>query len=271
MRRVIAPVAALAVLLLSAAPALADGGGGNGSASAGAGGITVSVGTDGSPGKSGGGGAPTPDPSCGLVYVDGHDMPSLVDNSTQGYWVINTCTLGTDPKALQWVPTTPGGPQPVASVVAETALSKAAWPTIKLTFNPSKDRLLVNFPTWLHVGSGWRTITATASVAGVSATVNAKPEWVRWDMGDGAVVTCHSAGTAYDPNLPWQTNLDRRDCGHTYASSSASQPASEFQVRVTIHYGVTWTTTTGGGGSLGSYDRSASTSAVVGQVESLEN
>lgn len=261
-----------ATIVATTPAAFAGGGGGNGDAGArvGAGGVIVTVGTPGSPGKPGGGSGSSPAPSCGLEYIDGKGLPSLVDNSTQGHWVIDTC-LGLAPGSLRWVPTTPGGPAPIPSVLAKTALSKAAWPTIKVDFNPSPDRLLVNFPTWLHLTSGWRSITASASEAGVSATVTAKPESVQWEMGDGATVICHSAGTSYDARLTWQANLTARDCGYTYTTSSSGAAGSRYSVTVTVHYAVTWTSNAGGGGSLGGYDRNATTTVAVGQIESLEN
>ena len=273
MHRLLAPATTFLVASLLGTPAAVAGGSdGNGSAGVGSGGITVTVGTPGSPGSSGGGGDSSPPPPCGLVYISGTDMPSLIDDSTQGYWIIDTCKLNAlDPKSMTWVPTTPGSAPPVASIVAQTALSKAAWPTIAVSFNPSPDRLLVRFPIWLHLSSGWKHVTASATIAGITATVTAKPESATWTMGDGTTITCHSAGTAYDANQSWSTNVVRRDCGYTYTSSSAAQSNGRFRVKVTVHYGVTWTSNFGGGGSLGGYDRSASTSVAVGQVQSLEN
>ena len=261
-----------ATIAATAPAAFAGGGGGNGDAGAGvgAGGVTVTVGPPGSPGKPGGGGGSSAVPSCGPQYIDGKGLPSLVDNSTQGHWVIDTC-LGLAPGSLRWIPTTQGGPAPIPSVLAKTALSNAAWPTIKGDFNPSPDRLLVNFPTWLHLTSGWRFITASASEAGVSATVTAKPESVHWEMGDGATVTCHSAGTAYDAHRSWQANLTTRDCGYRYTTSSSGSAGGRYSVTVTVHYAVTWTSNAGGGGSLGGYARNATTTVAVGQIESLEN
>ena len=267
-------LAVMTVTIGATAPAAyAGSGGGNGDTGAdvGTGGVTVSVGTPGSPGKPSGGGGSGPAPSCRLEYIGGKELPSFVDNSTQGYWVVDTCKFGLEPGGMTWVPTTPGGPAPIPSVLAKTALSKAAWPAIKVKFDPSPDRLLVNFPTWLHLTSGWESITASASVAGTSATVTAKPESAFWEMGDGKTVTCRSAGTAYDAHLSWQANLTARDCGYAYPTSSARAADGRYLVAVTVHYAVTWTSNAGAGGSLGGYDRSATTTVAVGQIESLEN
>jgi hypothetical protein len=270
--RLVAPGAAFLVASLLGTPlALAGGSGGNGDAGVDSSGITVTVGTPGSPGHPGGGGEPST-PSCGLVYISGADMPSLVDSSTEGYWIIDTCKINAlDPTSMTWVPTTPGSSPAVASVVAQKALGRAEWPTIKVTFDPSPDRLLVRFPIWLHLSSGWQQVKASATVGGVTATVTAKPESVTWEMGDGKSLTCHSAGTSYDANLSWSANLSRRDCGYSYTSSSAAQTGGRYKTKVTVHYGVTWTSNFGGGGSLGGYDRSATTAVAVGQVQSLEN
>lgn len=277
MRRVGIPMSALCLLgagLVATPSAWAGASGGNGTAGAGVDdtGITTTVGVGGSEGPStsgsGGGAVPT---TCGLVYIDGTDVPSLVDDSTQGYWIVDTCKLGSDPGALTWVPTTPGGPAPAPSIVAQTALSKAQWPTITVKLNPPAERMLVNFPAWLSIASGWQTIRASASTAGIRATVTARPEWVRWKMGDGHSVTCRSAGTAYDAQLSWSSNLARRDCGYTYSQSSVHSASSHFRVTVTVHYEVSWTSTTGAGGSLGGYDRNDVVSVAVGQLETLEN
>lgn len=276
MRRHVAWTLALVAVLTGAVPALADGGGGNGDAAAsvGAGGVTVKVGSPGSPPQPGAGeaGSSAPPPSCPPVYIAGAELPYLAGNTTQGTWVVYPCLLKLGaPSAVTWVPATQGTPTPIAAIAAQAALSGAAWPAVALSFNPPPGRLLVNFPTWLHLSSGWQEITATASLAGISATVTAKPQWVRWDMGDGGAVTCRSAGTAYDAHLSWQANLDRRDCGYTYTESSAGQAAGRFHVTVVIHYEVTWASTSGAAGSLGGYDRSASTWVAVGQVQSLED
>jgi hypothetical protein len=91
-------------------------------------------------------------------------------------------------------------------------------------------------------------------------------------MGDGRTVTCHGPGTAYDPASSWSVNLGRRDCSHTYMRSSAQSPGARFAVTVTIRYAVTWTTSgVGGGGSLGTEERTTTFPVSVGQLKSLDD
>jgi hypothetical protein len=290
LRASVALIALILTIGVANPSAFAGGGDGNGTTGAGvgAGGVTVRVGTPGNgdgglgdvtgkvgtpgsaPMSSGGDGGPAVR-SCGLQYAAGSAPLNPGGSSTQGYWVLDTCVVGIDPVAMKWVPTALGSRAPSGALVAQSALSGALWPAITMTINPSRDRLLVNFPTWLHLASGWRSVTASASVAGVSATVTAKPESALWEMGDGATVTCHSAGTPYDAHLSWPANLTARDCGYSYATSSVGAADGRYTVTVTVHYVVTWASNAGGGGSLGGYDRRATTSVAVGQIESLEN
>ncbi len=74
--------------------------------------------------------------------------------------------------------------------------------------------------TWLWVDGPWEPSSATAEVAGVSATVTARPVRVVWDTGDGAGVTCDGPGTPYDPAHP-SAGRDSA-CTHVYGRSSAT-------------------------------------------------
>lgn len=264
------------VAALTASPAVGDAGPGNGTGDASAGsddsGLIVTVSNGDASGTDTGESSssePTEIPTCGLKFFDGTFLPGPADE--EGHWVVDTCKDPADPTAIAWVPDSPASAVTPASV-AQTALARAPWPPITVRMNPPASRLLVRFPTWLHLDSGWQTVTASASVGGVSATVTARPEWARWDMGDGQAVTCHGPGTGYDPALSWSDNVGRRDCTYTYSRSSARSPGARFTVAVTIHYAVTWTTTgVGGGGSLGAEDRTTSFPVAVGQLKSLDD
>jgi hypothetical protein len=156
--------------------------------------------------------------------------------------------------------------------LAERALAHAPWPAVRIETSPPSNRLAVNFPVWLHVESGWQSVRASASLAGVTATVTARPARVRFEMGDGHAVTCQGAGSAYDPDLSWQQNLDRRSCGYTYRTSSAGSPSGRFTVRASITYAVSWSASGApGGGSLGGYTWRTSLPVTVGQIETLED
>ena len=277
MRRTLTTVALTALaVLLTATSAYAGAGHGNGHSDAGVSdqGVTAVVSqsgtkTGGHPTNQSGSGS---DPGCGLVYIPGTQMPNLdAKGSTNGTWVIDTCKLGYDYTALQWVWNKPGRPAAVApTTVARRALASAPWPAIGVTMNPPGDRLVVNFPIWLSLRSGWRNVSATAAVGGLSAHVVARPQWSRWAMGDEHSVVCHGAGTPYDPDRSWDDNMARRDFGYTYHRSSADATGRQFTITVTVHYTVAWTSSTGAGGSLGGFDRTTSLRVTVGQVETLD-
>jgi len=279
MRLIAASTAALALFawVQSTTPtAFAGGSGGNTSAGSDDTGIvtTVTVGTEHGPRDATRGSGTSADPGCGLDYISGSALPSLEDNSTEGYWVIDTCALGVDASAVRWVPSTPRSAEarPSPAQVAQTALARATWPAVVTRLNPPPDRLLVNFPIWLHLASGWQTVSASASVGGVSATVTASPQWARWDMGDGGSVTCHTPGTTYEPDRSWSENVDHRDCGFTYTRSSARAPSERFAVSVTVHYEVSWSSTgAAGGGSLGGHDLTTTFPVAVGQLQALDD
>jgi hypothetical protein len=128
---------------------------------------------------------------------------------------------------------TPGGALS-SGEVARLARNHLKLPRPELGSNPAGDQL-VNLPTWLYLVAGWRTVSATASVPGVSVTATAAPTSVTWAMGDGAPVECAGPGTRYyraaDPRS------ESPDCGHTYRRSSGH---TTFPVTATIHWSVTW-------------------------------
>lgn len=144
-------------------------------------------------------------------------------------------------------------------LLAQSARDQLVLPLPRPRTNPSADRSqLVNLRTWLWIDpAGWQPLSKTASAGTVSATVTASPTSVRWEMGDGAVVTCRGPGIPYDPSRP--ESAQSTDCSHIYKRSSAGQPDERYTVQVTITYGVSWTVTGApGGGDLGVIETSES-------------
>lgn len=143
--------------------------------------------------------------------------------------------------------------------VARLARAQLRLPKPAIAANPSGDQL-VTVPTWLWLSSGWAPQSATASVPGVSVTAVARPTSLTWSMGDGAVVTCRSAGTPFlaggDPKAP------SPDCGHTYRSSSAGQANDAYPVSATVHWSVTWS----GAGQSGVFPDMTTTSTSAFRV-----
>lgn len=129
--------------------------------------------------------------------------------------------------------------------VANLAYSQLGLPDPAVATSPAGEQL-VNLPTWLWLTDGWTSVSATASVPGVSVTATANPRTVTWSMGDGTTVRC-GRGTPYragsDPRAP------SPDCGHTYRRSSATRADDHHTVTATVHWSVRWS----GAGQSGSF------------------
>jgi hypothetical protein len=104
---------------------------------------------------------------------------------------------------------------------------------------------------WVDQTAGqWDTVTATASLAGLSLTVTVEPELLVVTTGDGATLQCPGAPPAFpsgaDPSA-------FGGCGHVYEHSSATAPNGRtFPVTVAIVWHATWQASNGESGDLGS-------------------
>jgi len=153
--------------------------------------------------------------------------------------------------------------------VVERAVTEARQ-RIELTpplprFNPPGAQL-VGLPTWLWVENPWFEQSATASVGAVSATVHAVPVGVDWDTGDGARFLC-DRGIPYDLARPARTQSST--CTHVFQRSSVDQWNGTYRLRATQRWVAWWTSSTGGGGSLGVLSRSAEADIRVIEMQAL--
>src|SRR5262249_21171983 len=77
----------------------------------------------------------------------------------------------------------PGGPAAPAVNplgLAQQALATAAFPGLSIHTNPPSGRLVVNFPVWLWLSSGFAPVSASASAGAVTSTVSVTPASVSW-------------------------------------------------------------------------------------------
>ncbi len=165
-------------------------------------------------------------------------------------------------------------PSDVAGLKDE-AFGSLPLPAPQVVSSPPPDRLVVNAPTWLAVDDSWQPRSSTVSVPGVSVVVSAYPVRVRYEMGDGDVVTCNGPGAKYDPALP--DGARRTDCSYVYRRSSAGQsataehPADRYGLRATVDWQVTWSVVGApGGGDLGTVSRTSDPVPVaVGEIQTF--
>ncbi|MFK0111640.1 hypothetical protein [Streptomyces sp. NPDC091217] len=170
-----------------------------------------------------------------------------------------------------WIADTPrnrGAARPTPAQLAEVARSQLRLRSPEIRANPA-DEQLVGLPTWLWLAHGeWESVSATASVPGVSVTAVARPESVVWTTGDGNSVTCKGPGTPYGSGAGAKNASP--DCGYTYRASSAGQPGDAFAVSATVHWTVTWS----GAGQTGVFPDMTTTSNAdfrVAESQALNN
>jgi hypothetical protein len=144
-------------------------------------------------------------------------------------------------------------------VVTPAGLAQEAYKTIVFPHpsgnrSPSQTLLYKGFPftyvnLWTYFWtsrSTWKPLTATASAAGFTATVTARPAALIFDPGDGsAAVSCGG------PGRPW-TEADGNSappggaCGYQYRRVTGS-PVTSTQ---SILWKITWTGTGGAAGEI---------------------
>jgi hypothetical protein len=151
--------------------------------------------------------------------------------------------------------------QAVAPVVDIMTIVRQVYAEVPLalpvphTSPPVDADQLVGFPIWMWVDDTvWRSFDAQASVAGITVTVVAQPKSLRWNMGDGTVVSCAGPGTAW---AEVSDGDERPDCSHIYQYVSAHQPDGRYHASVTVTWSVAWSASTGESGSLPDASRSA--------------
>ena len=253
--RVVAAAGVMFVLTLT--PAAADGGRGafvTGAATSDGGVVGVSGGSQvaGTGGSLGGAGASTVqcryfeladrvgETSTQLTL--GAETTALIVGNR--YWkvCVDTAT-GTQLSRDLIDPTTPD-PATVARNLAQSALAQLRVQTPIARSNPANSLAVINIPTWLWV-ENWTPLTASATAAGVTATVTAEPLEMLWDPGDGSKpFTCTGPGVAYDLNRPARTQTT--DCSFTY-----TRKAGRFNIGATQRWHLTYTATNGQAGDLG--------------------
>lgn len=228
------------------------------------------------PGRGGagsrGGGSPSP---CTYTALDSresriaNDMVAsgmLTGGSGAGGWYRRICPGS---GVVLWVGAAAGAPPVVVDprALAMEALGRAGIPNPVIGLSPPADQdQIVNLPTWLWVG-GWQPVVATAAAGGVTVTVTATPDHVKWAMGNGDHVSC-GAGRPYDPS--GSSSGQAPSCSYTYRASSARAPGSVFRVSATTTWRIAWAATgISASGDLPAVTRTSSVTVRVAEIQAI--
>lgn len=206
---------------------------------------------------------------CSYVPAD-YEVPaggtSSASGGTSGGWALYRCPGYSLYRGPMWLPSgassagTGGGGVVSPADLAVAAYRQLRLPAPEIGASPPGPQL-VNLPIWLWLDpDSWAPQSATVSVPGVSVTATATPTRVVWSMGDGAEVTCRSAGTSFPAGA--DPAAASPDCGHTYRFSSQGRPGGSFPVTATVFWSVRWS----GAGQDGRFDDLSTTSATAWQV-----
>lgn len=158
-----------------------------------------------------------------------------------------------------------------AKTLADQTRTNMTLPLPKMAMTPATDATqFVSLPIWLQLApSSWVSRSAAVSAGIATLTMLAEPTTAVWSMGDGSSVTCHGPGTPYPAVKPKDPMAPSPDCGYTYAAPSISRPQGAYPVSVTVHWKVTWSTTTGLSGSEPDLTAVASTRVRVAEIQAL--
>jgi hypothetical protein len=101
-------------------------------------------------------------------------------------------------------------------------------------FNPPGGTTYVNFETWMWIESvpaGGSITAPVMQVPGMTVRTTASIDSVRWEMGDGGVVSCP---------LTVNEATAEADCNYSYVRSSAHQPNATYTGRASTVWLAQW-------------------------------
>lgn len=132
---------------------------------------------------------------------------------------------------------------------------------------PLARQTFVNVATWLWLdAAGWEPIEVSETRGLTTVTVRATPTQAVWVMGDGGGVTC------FGPGLMWSSGLadDATDCSYTYLHSSYGQPEGRFEATVRVTWEFEWWINDTYQGVFGTVDPSTGFAVAVGEIQAVE-
>ena len=258
-------------------PAAADGGSGVPTGGAASGGVdpalnelVATVGADkGGSGRGGGSGSGRP-----CVWTPAQNVadqplaePTRVDpDGIRSVLYVREC-VGSAP-ALVWV--RQASPRQLADTAFETVRDRLPLP--RGVFSPELGAgAVVHFPLWFAVPDGqWAPVSASASIPGLTAVVTATPVQLVFEPGDGsAPAACAGPGPKFRPGMREPSSPPA--CSFTYRDASSVAPGGRaWPASLSIRWEVTWSASTGAGGSLGGLTTAAAYGVPVGEIQAIE-
>lgn len=190
-------------------------------------------------------------------------------NPVRGEFYMLGCTDETGVRVhtryLAFDPRDPFGGAGATARAIDEARRRLELPDPQPRVNPP-DAQLVGLPMWLWLEQPWDRIWVSASIGDVWASVDAWPEMSLWEFEDGTRIWCDQ-GRAYDM---WRRPAEQSsNCTHTFSRSSMWSTGGVEWVRVTVTWGVEWTSSELGGESLGTVTRTAEFPVRVVEAQAL--
>ena len=172
-------------------------------------------------------------------------------------------------------------PQLSSSQIARSAavLAQGRLPVPSPSFAPSTNAMVVDVPIWFWIDAAWWTpVTATAWIPTIFGPVwsraTATPMRITFLTQDDAsrggpglgVADCVGPGWPWNPSVPDEATSP---CSYTYRHSSLARDSGVFVAVVGVEWRISWTSSTGEGGSLPSYTTSTFVIDRVGELQAL--
>ncbi len=182
-------------------------------------------------------------------WIFATDMPDIPGSTTAG-------GMRLDPDGiLAYLYQRDCGPDGVRQFVwvrqeSPTTLARAAQENLRIRLLPAPipqlspaTHSIVNLETWLAV-QPVTPVSVTADIPGMWLTVTARVAGTVFDLGEGIVVSCAGTGRIWHHHHP----ATRAACGYTFRSFDP--PGRGRVVRIRLIWDVTWTSNSGGSGTL---------------------
>jgi hypothetical protein len=188
------------------------------------------------------------------------DNGSQIENADGEIGWLRVCGNG-EPEFV-WLPP---AVDPVDLIPGAAARARAQLPLPDPNMSPTPEiGSVVNLGLWFAIDDPGVT-TARATLGTAWAQVQGTFASVSVDPGDGSpAVACDGFGTPYPEGA---NDPDEGPCGHTYLQRTPDD--APYQMTYTITYDLTWTTSNGGSGSLGTFDRSSTFDYDVDEIQTV--